>query len=187
MSVSNIKQVPQTRGMLVATANSVRERAEAAKAASLALDRLKTDVRVGAAAVLQSIDDERVPLDEEIGQLQGILDLVKKPTAPAVVNPEPAPEPAAPVVVIDPASAHFLDTWRNTSIWARIVIILVAIVGMFVFLLVGTATSGLILWGTEGWWSWVTTVLVFIWLTGLIVGGFGLGGWLAAHWFARRR
>jgi hypothetical protein len=90
-------------------------------------------------------------------------------------------------VADEPAPAHFLDAWRNASIWMRIVIVLVAVIGAFIFLLVGKATADIIRWGTSDWWAWLSNVTVFIWYVGLIVGGFGLGGWLAARWFTRRR
>ena len=92
MSVRNITDIPQARDLLTTTAKGVRERVEAAKAESLALDKTETDVKIGAAAVLQGIADDREPLIEEIGQLQGILDSIRS-AAPAVVTPEPAPAP----------------------------------------------------------------------------------------------
>jgi len=123
------------------------------------------------------------------------------PVAPTPAPTIPAPAPvAAPVVnptsmwpattsVVAPTApvTRFLGNWRNASIWTRIVIVLAAIVGAFIFLILGKATAGIIRWGTSDWWSWMTTGMVFIWQVGLIVCGFGLGGWLATYWFARRR
>ncbi len=104
MSVRNITNIPMARNTLTATAKSVRERAEAAKAASLELDKVETDVKIGAAAVLQSIADDREPLIEEIGQIQGILDSVRSAaTAVATPEPEPVPTPAPVPVPAPPA------------------------------------------------------------------------------------
>lgn len=73
MSTRNIPQLAQIRGSLKATAGHVRDRSRAVADELSSLTRDEEDVRVGAAAVLQHIDDERQPLTEEADQLIGIL------------------------------------------------------------------------------------------------------------------
>lgn len=121
MSTRNIPQLPQIRGSLQATAGHVRDRARTVASALQELDRAEDDVRVGVAAVLQSIDDDRDPLLEEGEQLSSIIaaarqrraeniepiaDPISEPVAP-VVEPEPLAAPAAVVpepVVVEPVT-----------------------------------------------------------------------------------
>jgi len=97
-------------------------------------------------------------------------------------EPEPEPEPEEEASVI---SHRFVDVWQASPFWARLIIILAALLGAFVFMIAAKLSLPIIHWGTSDWWSWLAGVAAFLWQAGLIVGGFGLGGWLAARWFAR--
>ncbi len=192
MSVRNIKQLPQTRGMLVATAKQVRERVAAVQAESLALAVAETDVRIGTAAVLQSIEDDRTPLDEEIGQLQAILNTIR-PAAPVVVVPEPAPEPApapvpepAPAPVPEPAADDLLAQEpapgpegprfnANPRHWSLLQWLL-AILGLFIGALVAKMTVEILFWIANNPTAWIKDVLGTIWYVGWIGVGLFSGG-----------
>lgn len=103
MSTHNIPGLQPGRNSLGRIARAVSTRATAVREALEAYDVEEENVRVGAAALLQSIDDERAPLAEEGEQLLAILEAGRRPaTAPA---PTPAPLPAPPVVVQQPNPA----------------------------------------------------------------------------------
>ena len=185
MSVRNITNIPMARNTLTATAKSVRERAEAAKAASLELDKVETDVKIGAAAVLQSIADDREPLIEEIGQIQGILDSVRS-AATAVATPEPepvptpapVPVPAPPAPTPEPASRSQFNPreWNWSKYWWLIV--LCTIIGIVFADRLGS-------WFAYDWYSrvgGVTMVILYVahWVIWPMAGFFGGGWWSTA-------
>ena len=200
MSVRNITDIPQARDLLTTTAKGVRERVEAAKAESLALDKTETDVKIGAAAVLQGIADDREPLIEEIGQLQGILDSIRS-AAPAVVTPEPAPAPlpvpAPPAPAPEPAADDLLAQEpapglegprfnANPRHWSLLQWLL-AILGLFIGALVARITVGLVFWVANDPAAWIKTILGTVWYLGWIGVGFFGGGLIGYHLQNRRR
>lgn len=81
MSTRNLKSVQGAtrRNASAAIAKEVRERAEALSAEQKALDTAKANADIAHAAEIQSINDERAPLDEERGQILAILGVPEKP------------------------------------------------------------------------------------------------------------
>jgi hypothetical protein len=106
MTTKNIKQIPQARGMVKAIAEDVKKRSLIVAGELGMLDKDEDDIRIGSAAMLQSIEDDRTPLAEEREQLISILAASRRDggvaDGPITINP-----PAQPVEeVVVPATAE---------------------------------------------------------------------------------
>ncbi len=102
-------------------------------------------------------------------------------------NDEPEPAPAEEDVVVHASPIEYVrHIWIVSPWWARILIVLAALLGAVVFLLIAKVVlTPIIEWGTENWWWWATATALSIWQAGMVFGGIGLGGWLAARFFER--
>ena len=202
MSMQNVKGIEAAQRAAKAVADSARARQKEAQAEREKLEAQRQadadNLAIALRASVQASTDQLRTIEEELTQLDYVVNNGTSEEAPASTpvasaapepeeeasapEPEPEPEPEEEASVI---SHRFVDVWQASPFWARLIIILAALLGAFVFMIAAKLSLPIIHWGTSDWWSWLAGVAAFLWQAGLIVGGFGLGGWLAARWFAR--
>lgn len=196
MSTHNIPGLQPGRNSMGRIARAVSTRATQVREALEAYDLEEENVRVGAAALLQSIDDERAPLTEEGEQLLAILEAGGRPPAPVApaTMPDPTPPPAPPVVVATPEPELFPVAPATTPVtvhttttptvvhvarpnWGTAAWI-TAIIGGIAGLIVGADTRewiGDLADLHSGFGPWALKAL---WIGGLTTTGFYAGGYI---------
>lgn len=211
MSTRNIPQLPQIRGQLQATAGHVRDRSRQVRAKLEELDRTEDDVRVGTAAVLQSIDDDRAESLEEAEQLAAILrqaagvessgdvsetsprensdasatvfDQDEEGTEPPAAREAPRSEPA---VVSPPTEVVVVTPRRNHSDpreWQDAPLAwILAILGALIGIVVASNTWEDVVDDLDGF---ARSLIATLWWIGIVgIGFFGggtLGSWLSCR------
>ena len=107
MSTKNIPQLAQQRGALRNTGRDVRDRAAVVREALADLDAVEKDVRIGAEAVVEDIDNDRRLLVEEGEQLAAIVGRARG------ISLEPPTEPG-PELSAGPQAAFDLRVEGST-------------------------------------------------------------------------
>lgn len=131
MSTHNLPGMHPGRNAMGRIAQAARTRAAAVRQGLEALDGEEENVRIGAAALLQSIDDDRAPLAEEGEQLLAILNagrqqqtqapqtetpaeqipvIVQQTPAPQIEATEPEPASVAPATTPEPVTTTPVPT-----------------------------------------------------------------------------
>lgn len=117
MSMDRVRDSAENaRRALGQLASDVRNARREAHNQLQGLDRETEHVLTGARAAVQAIDDQRQPLIEELGQLDGVLSPPPAPAAPAPGSPDNVPtQPDTPVVHPEPPAEPAPETPAPTA------------------------------------------------------------------------